>query len=95
MPALTARIRFPDGKLVDEYDGSFRLDEVTKSSFGEGSGCQSGTSVPLRWFRLYEEGSITYQLTLPEAHLKSKPVTVSVTNSVASPDAIVFEFESY
>jgi hypothetical protein len=94
-PALTARIRFPDGKLVDKYDGAFRLDEVTKSPNGEGSGSQSGTSVPLEWFRLYEEGSVTYQLTLPDVRLKSKPVTVTVSNSVASPDSIVFELESY
>jgi hypothetical protein len=94
-PALTARIRFPDGNLVDKYDGAFRLDKVTKSPDGEGSGSQSGTSVPLRFFRLYEEGSITYQLTLPDARLKSKLVTITVSNSVASPDSIIFELESF
>lgn len=94
LPVLVARIRFPDGKLVDEYEGSFQLDEVTKSPAGSGSGSQSGSSVPLRWFHLYpENGSITFLLTLSEGRLRSKPVTVRVTNGVASPDSIVFELE--
>lgn len=95
LPALVAKLRFPDGRLLDNYEGAYRLDKVAKSPDGDLSGSESGTSLPLRWFRFYEEGNITYELTLPDARLKSKPVTVSVSNSVAAPDSIIFELEPY
>ena len=96
LPALTARIRFPDGKLLEKYEGAFQLNEFTDSVAGSGSGSQSGTSVPLSWFHLYpEDGSITYELTLPDERLRSKPVTVNVKNGEASPNSFVFELQPY
>jgi hypothetical protein len=94
--ALTARIRFPDGKIVDDYAGSYSLFTAESSADSSASGTESGTSVPLRWFYLsLENGSIVYELTLPDKRLKSKRVSVAVTNGEAFPDSIVFELEPY
>lgn len=96
LPALTAKIRFPDGRVVDEYTGSYQLRTEEKSPDSSGTGTEAGSSLPLRWFYLSpENGTITYELTLPDARLRSKPVTLRVTNGEAFPNAIIFELEAY
>ena len=88
LPALTAKIRFPDGKEVSEYDGSYKL--------SRGSGSESGTGLLLRWMRFYEsDGPCTLRLELPREHLRSKPVTVQVTSNRVAPEAIIFQMEPY
>ncbi len=86
IPALVAKIRFPNGTEASEYDGSYVL--------VHGGGRESGNRLELRWMRLYEEdGPCTFVLELPALQLRSKPVTFQVVSNRASPDHIVFEMQ--
>jgi hypothetical protein len=88
LPALTAKIRLPDGTELSQYDGKYTL--------FRGSGSESGRRLELRWMRFHEsDGPCTLTLELPEKRLRSKPVTVEVSSGRATPDAVVFEMETY
>ena len=81
-PALTARIKMPDGTLLDHYDGEYKLDGY------------SGKSPDLLWYRIFpENGPKNYDLCLPELKLHSKPVTVEIKDGRAIPGSIIFEME--
>jgi hypothetical protein len=95
-PALIARIRLPDGQITDIAEGTYSLRTKSKSEDGPGSGNESGQSGSLRWLHLYpENGTITFELDLLDKHLRSRPVSVVVTNGRAIPDAVVFEVQPY
>jgi hypothetical protein len=88
LPALTGRIRFPDGTEVSEYDGPYKLYRDW--------GNESGIRIKLHWMRFYaSDGPCTLTLELPAKRLRSKPVTVQVSSGRVTPDAIVFEMEPY
>ena len=92
VPALTGKIRFPDGTEVAEYDGPYKLYRNSRRA----SGSESGGRLKLRWMRFYgSDGPCTLTLELPGKHLRSKPVTVQVSAGRVTPDAIVFEMEPY
>jgi hypothetical protein len=84
LPALTAKIRLPSGKIVDHYDGCRVLCDGREEYFGRRL---SGSS--LRWYRLGVEGTHTYALSLNG--WKSKPVEVKISHGKATPDSIIFE----
>ncbi len=87
-PALTARIRLPDGTEISDYDGQYTL--------SHGNGRESGRGNKMRWMRFYEaDGPCTLILELPDRHLRSKPITVQVSSGRVTPDTITFEMASY
>lgn len=87
-PALTARIRLPDGAELSQYDGNYTL--------LRGNGRESGRGLGLRWMRFDEsDGLCTLTLELPDKQLRSKPVTVEVSSGKVTPDAVVFEMAPY
>jgi hypothetical protein len=88
LPALTGKIRFPDGTEVSEYNGLYTL--------YKGSGSESSNRIRLHWMRFYEtDGPCTLTLELPGRHLRSKPITVQVASGRVTPDTIVFEMQPY
>jgi len=92
LPALTGKIRFPDGTEADEFEGEYFLQHESSS----GSGTSSSTRLDLRWMHIYEpDGKCTWQLKLPSKRMRSKPVTFEVKSGRANPDTVVFEMESY
>lgn len=92
LPALTARICFPDGKEVSDYEGAYTLYISSESQ----SGTESSIRTELRWMRFQQpDGPCTLTLELPDKRLRSKPVQVQVSSRRVTPDAIVFEMEPY
>ncbi len=94
-PMLTAKVRLPNGEIVDHYDASFYLDQSHETATGRGgaencSGRTLDASV-LRWHRLQDENTYTFNLWLD--NWKSKPVEVRVSQGIAVPDTVVFEME--
>jgi hypothetical protein len=88
LPALTGRIRFPDGMEVSEYNGLYTL--------YQGSGSESSNRIKLEWMRFYApDGPCTLTLELTGRHLRSKPVTVQVASGRVTPDTIIFEMQPY
>jgi hypothetical protein len=96
IPALQARIKMPDGNILDHYDGSYTLEDTTQSSNGNGTGKTSGSQPELKWYYFYQaDATITYNLTLPAAQLRSKPVSFQVKDHAPSTNLIVFEMEKF
>jgi hypothetical protein len=96
IPLLQARIKMPDGRILDHYEGDYTLEDTTQSSNGNGHGTQSGTQADLKWFYFYEENAtITYRLTLSSVQLRSRPVSFQIENHSLSTNVIVFEMEKY
>ncbi len=92
LPALIARIRLPTGEVLTNCPGSYELIEDSSGSHGS----QSGSDLSLRWYRInQEDGQATWTLILPDRNLRSKPVTLSITNGLAIPDSITFEMGGY
>jgi len=88
LPALTGKIRFPDGTEVSEYDGPYKLYREW--------GSESGIRLKLEWMRFdASNGPTTLTLELPSRHLRSKPVHLQVSSGRVTPDAVVFEMEPY
>jgi len=87
-PALTAKIRLPDGTEISDYDGHYRL--IC------GNHRESGSGNKMRWMRFYEaDGPYTLILELPDRRLRSKPIAVQVSSGRVKPDTITFEMASY
>lgn len=92
IPALRAKIRFPNGTEVNEFDGEYFLSHESSS----GSGTSSSTRLDLLWMRIYEpDGPCIWRLELPSKRMRSKPVTFEVKAGRAIPDFVVFEMEAY
>lgn len=88
LPALTGKIRFPDGTEVSEYNGLYTL--------YQGSGSESSNRIKLEWMRFYApDGPCSLTLELTGKHLRSKPVTVQVASGRVTPDTIIFEMQPY
>ena len=88
LPALTGKIRFPDGTEVSDYNGPYKL--------YRGSGSESGRGLKLRWMRFYEsDGLCTLTLELPDKLLRSKPVTVRIASGRVTPETVIFEMQPY
>ena len=90
-PALTARIRMPDGTIVDNVSGRCALKNEFRSPTSSGSGTQTGglSRTDLTWgLAEVENGTSTYVLSI--AGLVSEPVTVEWRNGTANPDNILF-----
>jgi len=88
LPALTGKIRFPDGTEVSEYDGPYKLYREW--------GSESGIRLKLEWMRFdASNGPTTLPLELPSRHLRSKPVHLQISSGRVTPDAVVFEMEPY
>jgi hypothetical protein len=95
-PALIAIIRLPSGKIVDHFEGNWRLETRKQFKDGSSQGEQSGSGLgqsELRWYHL-ADGRITYVLTLVEKGWRSEPVTVEVRNGKANPSSITFDMET-
>ncbi|HOC57208.1 MAG TPA: hypothetical protein PKI20_16435 [Verrucomicrobiota bacterium] len=88
LPALTGKIRFPDGTEVSDYEGPY----ILRREWGS----ESGSRIKLQWMRFNaSDGPCTLRLELPARHLRSKPVHVQVSSNRVTPDSIVFEMEPY
>jgi hypothetical protein len=92
IPALAAKIRLPNGKVVNHYDASYRFELEGKycHSFS-GSGSSLDASV-LRWWTLSDNGVFTVALSLNG--WTSKPVLIQVWQGKATPNSVVFEMQS-
>ncbi|MBV9122384.1 MAG: hypothetical protein JO112_03350, partial [Planctomycetes bacterium] len=100
-PVLVATVKLPTGKLVDQLDNPFEMEEEyvspttsTKGKARSGSALQPSD---LKWKGVdlvpTELGTKTWILSFPEKKLRSKPVKVKVENGRATPRAIVFDME--
>ena len=95
IPALTAMLKLPDGKIVDHLDESYVLSEKFPTGFSESSGPRLSTNV-LRWNRFQERAHpITFILTLPSMHLRSKPITVGIQDGKPATNTVLFEMEKF
>lgn len=91
IPALVARARLPNGKIVDHYDAPYRLEEVNRDPSFSNSGDTLDKSVLQRWTL---SGSGTMTLTLSFNNWISKPVTVRVSRGRATPNTVLFEMQT-
>jgi hypothetical protein len=91
IPALLARVRLPNGKVVDHYDASysFAIDGSFSRLFN-GSGSKLCAS-DLRWWELDDHG--TFKVTLSLNGWKSKPVVIQVWHGKATPNSVIFEMQ--
>jgi hypothetical protein len=96
LPMLTVEIKMPDGQITNNYDGPYTLDEMNKGATDHSSGSERGGDFRFLKYDIYpENGTIDYTLTLPAARLRSKPVSVTVSNGVPSTNNITFVMERY
>jgi hypothetical protein len=91
IPALLARVRLPNGKVVDHYDASYSLTlDGAYSHLFNGSGSRLYAS-DLRWWRLSDDG--IFKVTLSLNGWTSKPVVVQVWHGKATPSSVIFEMQ--
>jgi hypothetical protein len=90
VPALAAKIRLPNGKIVDHYDAPYELEEVGGHSLYD-RGSSLGAS-KLRWWRLSGNGTTTLKLSFNG--WKSKPVAVDIWGGKATPNSVIFEMQA-
>lgn len=103
-PLLAARVRLPDGELVDRYEGPFELSIAeSDASGGSGTHTSSGPVLSAENLRWYDFGhrnadgtpvDSTLRITLLLGAMKSRPVEVTVWGGVATPDSVVFEMQN-
>ena len=91
IPALMAKVRLPNGKVVDHYDATFSLERHASGGDGTVSGDRLDASA-LRWWRFSGSGTMT--LTLSLNGWKSKPVEVQVSQGMAIPKSVIFEMRA-
>ncbi len=96
LPLVSAVVELPDGTRAEQFDGSYRLTETSRSPSGSGSGHSSGTSFnasELIWFHPpIQTGTVTR--TLHFNNMQSEPVTVTFIDGKPDTDAVVFKLQS-
>jgi hypothetical protein len=98
-PALTLRIQMPDGEVVDSYSGPFCLEEMEIRSDGKRhrsrmQGNALAVADLMRWGDSLRDGTIIWELSLPELKLRSKPLEIAVKGHKPSKAHALFEMQS-
>ena len=91
LPRLTAKIKLPDGKILEQLDGPYELESKTTNS----SGKESGSGPQLQWYQIPWEDDVTLILNLRNQKLRSKPITLPIKNYIPSSREFLFEMENY
>jgi hypothetical protein len=91
VPWLMARIRLPDGRIVDQFDGPFKL-RVSGAATLVKSG-NSLRSSDLRWWHTIDvprDGMATIRLDLTLGGMVSRPAEIKVIQNRPIPNTIEF-----
>jgi hypothetical protein len=89
IPALMAKVRLPNGKVVDHYDAAYTLEGI--ESYSSNRSGQRLEASDLRWWKLSDDGIFTVTLSLNG--WTSKTVVVQVSQGKAIPNSVVFEMQ--
>jgi hypothetical protein len=88
---LIATIHLPPGKEIDHFDGGYTLEKPCSTYSSNRSG-QSLDATNLRWWTLFDNGTMT--LTLSLNGWKSKPAEVRVSQRKVIPNSVIFEMQT-